>query len=151
MKAAGASLIAQLVKNLPVMQEIALQEIVRFLGQKDPLEKGQATHSSILGLPFCPAGKESACKARDLGSIPGLGRSPGEGKGYPLYYSGWRIPWTVESMGSQRVGHKWVTFTFGSWEKVYISMERRKIKKTPRKYWIWIGDININLRLKISN
>ena len=34
------------------------------------------------------AGKESACSAGDLGSIPGLGRSPGEGKGYPLQYSG---------------------------------------------------------------
>ena len=33
-------------------------------------------------------GKESACNAGDLGSIPGLGRSPGEGKGYPLQYSG---------------------------------------------------------------
>ena len=35
----------------------------------------------------CP-GKEPACNARDLGSIPGLGRSPGEGTGYPLQYSG---------------------------------------------------------------
>ena len=34
------------------------------------------------------AGKESACHVGDLGSIPGLGRSPGEGKGYPLQYSG---------------------------------------------------------------
>ena len=34
------------------------------------------------------AGKESACNAGDLGSIPGLGRSPGEEKGYPLQYSG---------------------------------------------------------------
>ena len=34
------------------------------------------------------AGKESTCNAGDLGSIPGLGRSPGEGKGYPLHYSG---------------------------------------------------------------
>ena len=32
--------------------------------------------------------KEFACNARDLGSIPGLGRSPGEGNGYPLQYSG---------------------------------------------------------------
>jgi len=32
--------------------------------------------------------KESACNMGDLGSIPGLGRSPGEGKGYPLQYSG---------------------------------------------------------------
>ena len=34
------------------------------------------------------AGKESTCNAGDLGSIPRLGRSPGEGKGYPLQYSG---------------------------------------------------------------
>ena len=41
-----------------------------------------------LGFPYGSAGKESACNAGDLGSIPGLGRSPGEGKGYPLQYSG---------------------------------------------------------------
>ena len=41
-----------------------------------------------MGLPCGSAGKESACSAGDLGSIPGLGRSPGEGKGYPLQYSG---------------------------------------------------------------
>ena len=40
------------------------------------------------GFPFGSAGKESACNARDLGLIPGLGRSPEEGKGYPLQYSG---------------------------------------------------------------
>ena len=34
------------------------------------------------------AGKESACSEGDLGSIPGVGRSPGEGKGDPLQYSG---------------------------------------------------------------
>ena len=33
-------------------------------------------------------GKESACDAGDLGLIPGLGRSPGEGTGYPVQYSG---------------------------------------------------------------
>ena len=43
---------------------------------------------SILGFPGGSAGKESACSAGDLGSIPGLRRSPGEGKGYPLQYSG---------------------------------------------------------------
>ena len=42
-----SSLVAQLVKNLPAMQETLVQP----LGQEDPLEKGQATHSSILGLP----------------------------------------------------------------------------------------------------
>ena len=40
------------------------------------------------GFPHSSAGKESACNAGDLGLIPELGRSPGEGKGYPLQYSG---------------------------------------------------------------
>ena len=44
----GASLIAQLLKNLPAMQKTP----VRFLGEEDPLEKGQATHSSVLGFPL---------------------------------------------------------------------------------------------------
>ena len=42
----------------------------------------------FLGFPGDSAGKESACNMVDLGLIPGLGRSPGEGKGYPLQYSG---------------------------------------------------------------
>ena len=41
-----------------------------------------------IGFPDSSVGKESACNAGDLGLIPGLGRSPGEGKGYPLQYSG---------------------------------------------------------------
>ena len=41
-----------------------------------------------LGFPDSSVGKESACNAGDPGSIPGSGRSPGEGKGYPLQYSG---------------------------------------------------------------
>ena len=45
-------------------------------------------------------GKESACNAGDLGLIPALGRSPGEGKGYPLQYSG-----LENFMGLQRVEH----------------------------------------------
>ena len=40
------------------------------------------------GFPWISTGKESACNVGDLGSISGLGRSPGEGKGYPLQYSG---------------------------------------------------------------
>jgi len=42
----------------------------------------------FLGFPCGLAGKESAPNAGDLGSIPGLGRFPGKGKGYPLQYSG---------------------------------------------------------------
>ena len=58
-----ASLVVQLVKNLPAMWETW----VLSLGWEDPLEKGKATHSSILA---------------------------------------WRVPWTLQSMGSQRVGHE---------------------------------------------
>ena len=43
---------------------------------------------SYKGFPCGLAGKESACNEGDLGSTPGLGRSPGEGKGYPLQFSG---------------------------------------------------------------
>ena len=44
--------------------------------------------SEFLSIPGSSAVKETACNAGDLGSIPGLGRSPGEGKGYPLQFSG---------------------------------------------------------------
>ena len=47
---------------------------------------------------------------RDVGSIHGSGRSPGEGHGNPLQFLAWKIPWTEEpgrlhSIGSQRIGH----------------------------------------------
>ena len=42
----------------------------------------------FLGFPGASAGKESASNVGDLDSIPGLGRSPGDRKGYPLQYSG---------------------------------------------------------------
>ena len=80
------SLKAQLVKNPPAMQKTP----VWFLDQKDLLEKGKATHSIsrvFLKFPCGTAGKESACNAGDLGLIPGLGRSSGEGNGNPLQYS----------------------------------------------------------------
>ena len=47
-----------------------------------------SVHSINAGFPDSSAGKESACNAGVLGSIPGLGRSPGEGNRYPLQYSG---------------------------------------------------------------
>ena len=48
---------------------------------------GMATLSRILGLPWWLSCKESCCNVRDLGLSPGLGKSPGEGKVYPLEYS----------------------------------------------------------------
>ena len=98
-----------------------------------------------MGFPHSSVGKESSCNVVDPGSIPGSGRSAGEGIGYPLQYSWaflvaqlvknppamretwvrslvwedplekgkathssilvWRIPWTIQSKESQRVGH----------------------------------------------
>ena len=57
-------------------------------------------------------GKECACPVGDLGSNPGLGRSPGEGKGYPLQYSGLENSMDCMVYGSQRIGHNWTIFTF---------------------------------------
>ena len=58
---------------------------------------------TIRGFLYSSVGKESACNAGDPGSIPGLERYPGEGKSYPIQYSGLENPWAIESMGSQRV------------------------------------------------
>ena len=59
------------------------------------------------------AGKESTCNVGDLGSIPGLGRSPGEGKSDPLHYSGLENSMNCIVPGiTRRVGHDWATFTF---------------------------------------
>ena len=64
----------------------------------------------VNGFPCGSAGKESTCNAGDWGSIPGLGRSPGEAKGYPFQYFGLEnsmdctVPW------GHRVRHDWATF-----------------------------------------
>ena len=53
-----------------------------------------------MGFPWGSAGKESTHNAGNLGSIPGLGRSPGEGKGYPLQHSGLEnsMDWTAHGV-----------------------------------------------------
>ena len=76
--------IAQLVKNLSAMQETRFDSRVR----KICWRRDRPPTPVSLGFPCGSAGKEFACKVGDLGSILGLGRSPGEGKGYPLQYSG---------------------------------------------------------------
>ena len=53
------------------------------------------------GFPGGSAGKEFACKEGDLGSIPGLGRSLAEGKATHSSILAWRLPWTVQALGSQ--------------------------------------------------
>ena len=71
-------------------------------------------NSTPMGCPGGSDSNESACNAGDLGSIPGLGRSPGEGNGNPLQYSCLENPmdggaWWATVHGSQRVGHDWAT------------------------------------------
>ena len=78
-----ASLISQLVKNPPSMRETPVQ----FLDWEEPWRRDRPP-TPILGFPPVSASKESACNVGDLGSIPGLGKIPREGKGYPLQYSG---------------------------------------------------------------
>ena len=72
-----------MVKNPPGMQEI----LVGFNG-KIPWRRHRLPTPVSLGFPGGSAGKDSACNAGDLGLIPGLGRSPGDEKGYPLQCSG---------------------------------------------------------------
>ena len=73
-----------MVKNPPAMQETRVPS----MGQEDRLEKGQATTAVFLGFPGRSDNKEYACSVGGLGSIHGLGRSPGGGNGNPLQYSG---------------------------------------------------------------
>ena len=93
---------AQLVRNLPAMQQIWVQS----LDWEDLLEKGKATHSSILAwrIPWASLiaqlVKNPPAMPVDLASIPGLGRYPGEGKSYPLQYFG------LENSMDSPWGHK---------------------------------------------
>ena len=67
---------------------------------------------TIMGFPGSSEVKASACNVGDLGSIPGSGRSPGEGNGNPLQYSCLENPMEpgrLQSMGSQTVGYDWAT------------------------------------------
>ena len=69
--------------------------------------------------PDSSVGKESACKARDPGSTPGLGRSPGEGIGYPLLYSGLENPmdYTMDYIDTA--------------ERLSLSLFKHKCKQPP--------------------
>ena len=75
----------------------------------------EAFNTLISLLPGGSDGKEAACDAEDLGSIPGLGRPPGERKATHSMLA-WRIPWIektggLQFMGSQRIRHDRVTNT----------------------------------------
>ena len=87
-----------------------------------------------MGFPGDTDGKEPAMQ-EDPDSIPGSGRSPGEGNGNPLEYSTLENPmdreaWQVQSMESQRVGHDWATNTLSYLRQKLIDMD------TGRKSWL---------------
>ena len=79
-----AAQVAQLVKN-PL--RCKRPRFSLWLG-KFPWRRDRLPSPVFLGFPGGSAGKESTHNVGDLGSIPGLGRSPGEGNGYPFQYSG---------------------------------------------------------------
>ena len=114
-------LIAQLVKNLPAMQETAF----RFLGWKIHWRRDRLLNPIFLGFPCGSAGKESTCNMGDLGLIPRLGRSPGEGKGYPLQYS-WASLAAQLVKNPPAVRETWVQSL--GWE---YPLERRERLPTP--------------------
>ena len=78
------SLIAHLVKELPAMRRPWFNSCVR----KICWRRDRLPTPEFLGFPGSLAGKESACNVGDMGLIPALGRSPGEGNSYPLQCSG---------------------------------------------------------------
>ena len=81
-----ASLIAQLVKNLPAMQENSgsIPGLGRSAGEGIKLPIPVFWPGEVHGFLGGSDGKVSACNVGDLGLIPGLGRSPGKGNGNPL-------------------------------------------------------------------
>ena len=79
----------------------------------------------VWGFPGGSDGEESACNAGDPGSIPGSGRSPGEGNGCPLQYSCLENPMDrgacrLQSMGSQQAGHDWSNLAHTSYTNILL-------------------------------
>ena len=101
------SLIAQLVKNSPTMQETQAQ----FQGWEYLLRRDRLPTPVFMGFPGGSDGKEPTCNMGDWGSILGLGRVLGGDHGNPLQYSCLgESPWAekpgrLQSMGLQQVGH----------------------------------------------
>ena len=94
------SLVAQLVKNPPAMQETP----VPFLSQEDLEERDRLPTPVFMGFPGGSDGKESAHVVGDLGLIPGLGRSPEEGMATHSSVLAWRIQRSL--VGYSPWGHK---------------------------------------------
>ena len=101
----GASMVAQMVKN-PPCNECRRPWFDSWV-RKFPWRKDRLPTPIFLGFPGGSDGKESAFNAGDLGSIPGLGRSPGGGHGDPLHYSCLENPHGQRSLGGYSpYGHR---------------------------------------------
>ena len=124
------SLIAQLVKNLPAMQET----LVQFLGWEVPWRRDRLPTPVLLGFPCGSAGKESACSVGDLGLIHGLERSPGEGEDCPLQYSGLENSMDCIVHGVAKSWTPLSNFHFqGRWRGLKMHKSRRAVKMPRRK------------------
>ena len=88
-----------------------------------------------LQLPCGSAGKESACNAGDLDLIPGLGRSPGEGKGYPLQYPGQgnSVDCIVHGVTKSRTRLSNFHFCFINYAKAFDCVDHKKLWKTLKE------------------
>ena len=86
-----ASLVAQMVKNPLAMQELWFDFWVR----KICWRRDRLPTPVFWGFPGDSVGKEFTCNAGDPGSVPGSGRSSGEGIDYPFQYSGLENSWTT--------------------------------------------------------
>ena len=84
------SMLLLMTSGRPWLLAVLVQSLPRFNScvGKIHWRRNRLPTPVFLGFPCGSAGKESACNVGDLGSVPGLGRSPGEGKGYWLQYSG---------------------------------------------------------------
>ena len=139
------AMVSQMIKNLPAVQETQVWS----LGQDDLLKKGFPDGSEV---------KVSACNAGDLGSIPGLGRSPGEGNGKPLQYSCLENPmdggawWaTVHGVSKSRTWLNDFTFTHSSilaWRIPWIeergglqSLGHKELETTERLAQHFLEDV----------
>ena len=97
-----ASLVAQLVKNLPAMRETWVQS----LDGQDPLEKGKATHSSILGLPWWLNWQRICLECGRLGFDPWVGKIPWRRERLPTpvfwpgEFHGLYGPWGLKESGT---------------------------------------------------
>ena len=136
--------VAQLIKTLPAMQETWFDSWVG----KFPWRRDRLPTPVFLGFPGGSDSEESAYNARDLGSIPEVGKSPGEGHGNHSSILAWRIPmdrgaWRATAHGvtksqtrlsdlAQCTGIRWLKTLIAPWSSA-LAMKRLPSRKCTSK------------------